>query len=734
MRFFLCFILISLQLVAEENAFLYLKGYLGKDELSTVKLQVEDFSKAPPKTLAIAINSSSADLNELLGLAKQLYALKLEKGTKIVVYIDDSALGPAAILPFLADELDSSLFVAWGDIPLSAENSMPTNILSNRVVSLIPQNMPKTPLLDLLATAMTDPKAFVIDDHGWKLSSNENDTAHTRISVLGQTLVVNHNQLQELGLLNETLPVEQFIARYVKKPSEPAVKEPPIPANEQALQQHIKFNPHGPNKIGHIAINDRSDSINQSTWIYVKNALDYYMEHKPIFIILELNTPGGEVFAAETISDALVKMDTQYNIPVVAFINNWAMSAGALLAYSSRFIAVTKDASMGAAEPVIQTAGGGMESASEKINSAFRTDFASRAKFFDRNPYIAEAMVDKDTIVVMRHGKIIKLDNEQQIRTTGPDADVLISPKGKLLTLNAEQLIEYGVANIYLPPKQLPEITSQEQISGKWPFSKELLSENSFFSAIPEATIDTYEMDWKTRLFVFLANPVVQSVLFLGLMLGFYMELNNPGMTLPGTIALICLLLIILSSFSQELGSWLEVIMLVVGLGIVLVEIFVLPTFGILGFIGIALFLIGLFSLMLPGIGSISFEHDTKTFNAAGQAFLQRLTWLSATFIIGLVMIALMARYLMPSFGGFKRFVLEGHEQTGYIASVDPHDLPAPGAKGIALTHLRPAGKVVIDDKIYDALSVGRFIEKDVPVRIARLDGSTLFVMEEKES
>jgi len=141
-----------------------------------------------------------------------------------------------------------------------------------------------------------------------------------------------------------------------------------------------------------------------------------------------------------------------------------------------------------------------------------------------------------------------------------------------------------------------------------------------------------------------------------------------------------------------------------------------------------------LFSLMLPGIGSISFEYDTKTFNAAGQAFLERLTWLSATFIVGIAIIALMWRFLMPSFGGFKRFVLEGHEQEGYIASVDPHTLPEQGAKGVALTHLRPAGKVVIENKIYDALSVGRFIDKDAAISVARIDGSVLFVIEAKES
>ena len=80
--------------------------------------------------------------------------------------------------------------------------------------------------------------------------------------------------------------------------------------------------------------------------------MDYYKKNPPLFLILELNTPGGEVFTAQKISDALKELDTQMDIPVVAYINTWAISAGAMIAYSCRYIAIVNDSSMGAAEPV----------------------------------------------------------------------------------------------------------------------------------------------------------------------------------------------------------------------------------------------------------------------------------------------------------------------------------------------------------------------------------------------
>lgn len=367
-------------------------------------------------------------------------------------------------------------------------------------------------------------------------------------------------------------------------------QQPAPAALMQQLREHIHFNTEGPNKIGYILIGDRVSGINQSTWLYVKTALEKYKQERPIFIILELNTPGGEVYSAQQISDALKEMDTQLDIPVIAYVNNWAISAGAMIALSCRFIAVAKDGSIGAAEPVIQEQTGKMEAASEKVNSALRADFANRAHFFGRNPYIAEAMVDKDMILVVREGKVIKLDDESQIRWSGPHPDLLISKKGKLLTLDAEQALKYGIADFLVPPTKTIPVTSSEEQSGKWPASKMALMQLPFFKEIPQAEIDAYRMDWKMRFLAFLASPTIASLLFLGLVVGFYLEMTTPGATLPGTVAAVSLFLIILSSFALEIGNWLELILLLAGIAIILVELFVLPTFGLLGFIGILFF------------------------------------------------------------------------------------------------------------------------------------------------
>lgn len=705
-----------------------LKGYLGKEELNRA---VEEIEKAN-HILILQIDSSSADLPAVLDAAKKIYELKQEKKLFVIAYIEGNAIGPAAIFPFLADDLFISLFVSWGDIPLGNEKVLSTNLLRNRILSLVDRNNPHADLLRLLATAMSDPTVEVTDEGGWKLTK-EGATVNHPISPKGQTLVINQVQIQELGLVSEPLSAKSFLAKFVSvsPESNPTLEGKPISPTllETNLQKYIKYSESGPNHIGHLIIDDRTSGINQSTWLYIKNGLDYYKNNKPIFLILELNTPGGEVFAAQKISDALKDLDTQFNIPVVCYINNWAISAGAMLAYSCRFIAVVKDASMGAAEPILQdTSTGKTETASEKVNSALRADFANRASFFDRDPNLAEAMVDKDIILVQRHGKITKLDNESQIRTTGPDPDILISPKGKLLTLNAEQMIRFGVADILLLPTKTELITEGEREAGKWPADKMALFQQPFFKEIPNATVDAYVMDWKTRFFVLLTHPIVSSLLFLGLMLGFYLEMNTPGFGVAGTVALTCLILIILSSFSLELANWLELILLITGLIIVGIELFVLPSFGLLGFIGIIFFIVGLFGMMLPGIDSIHFELDTKTWNAAGEAFFHRLAWLSGTLVVAFLLILLIGRFVAPKFSKYNRLILSGNEQSGFIAGEDPKDLPQPGAKGEVIATLRPTGKIMVNDAIYDAISNGSFIEKGESIVVSFLDGSVIVV------
>ena len=115
---------------------------------------------------------------------------------------------------------------------------------------------------------------------------------------------------------------------------------------EQKLENTIHYDRSGKNPIGYLRL-AKDAPIQDSTYLYVKFAIEEFKKLKVPFVVLDLDSPGGEVFAALKISSELKKLDTECHIPVIAFIDNWALSAGALLAYSCRYIAITTDASMG---------------------------------------------------------------------------------------------------------------------------------------------------------------------------------------------------------------------------------------------------------------------------------------------------------------------------------------------------------------------------------------------------
>jgi membrane-bound serine protease (ClpP class) len=490
---------------------------------------------------------------------------------------------------------------------------------------------------------------------------------------------------------------------------------------DQKLAESIPYHEQGNNLIGYLTLG-RDRPIDQSCYLQVKFALEEYRKQGVIFVMLHLDTPGGEVFPATKIAELLQEMDARYHIPVVAVIHNWALSAGAMLAYSCRFIGVHEGALMGAAEPVI-AGGGKMETAPEKMISALRAEFASLAKFWGRNPLIAEAMVDKDLILVKRQGQIVRLQNEQEIRT-GKHPDQIITKQGKLLTLDAEQLMQLGIADFVVPSVSTREVTQSEHKRGEWPALQTQLGNYPFFAQIPNAMIIAYS-NWKVSFFALLMHPMVSSLLMIGLIVGIYLEMSSPGLGFPALLSLVCLGLILLSNFAAETIHWLEGLFVVLGIGLLLAEIFILPGFGIVGGIGLLLIIAGLLGMLLPNFQTTYFSWNWQEWNLPAMEFADQLIYHLAALVLAFLMIIVLARFVSPRLLKRSRIVLEEvHHQQETGLKI----LPAVGTEGEAFTSLRPGGKVLIQNHLYNALTEGDFIEQGHKVIVSKIQGNAMIV------
>jgi membrane-bound serine protease (ClpP class) len=378
-------------------------------------------------------------------------------------------------------------------------------------------------------------------------------------------------------------------------------------------------------------------------------------------VVLEINTFGGRVDAAVAMRDTLV------NSPVrtVAFINQRAISAGALIALACNTIVMAPGATIGAAAPVT----GDAQPAGEKSVSYVRKEFGATAEIRNRPPAFAEAMVD-DAVAI--EGVV--------------DA-------GKLLTLTASEAVQHKVAEF-----TAPDLSGALQAVG-----------------LDGAEVRPVGETWAETVVRFLTHPVISSLLMTIGLLGLIVEMRTPGFAVPGAIGLLSIGLFFWGHWIVQLAGWEE--LLLVGIGVVLlaVEVFVLPGTTVAGLAGVVALVAGL-AMTLVGAGATV----STIIVALGRVALAILVAMLTAFAL------LRALPRLP-FG--RQLVLQSDMPStlGYVSPPEG-DHAWLGRTGVATSPLRPAGIADVDGIRLDVVSEGAFVEVGTPIVITRVDGNRIVV------
>jgi len=392
-------------------------------------------------------------------------------------------------------------------------------------------------------------------------------------------------------------------------------------------------------------------------------------------IIFDIDTFGGRLDAATQIKDAILSA----KIPTIAFINRRAISAGALISLSCEKIFMTSGATIGAATAVDMSGKKG----SEKVISYMREEMAATAESRDRNSDIAKGMVDEELFFthLVINGDSIEVN------------DLEGRKEGKLITLTTELALKYKMAD------------------GEKETFEELLTS----LGLEDAEIKNTNENWSEAFVRFLTNPVVASLLTTFGFLGILFELQSPGWGIPGSIGLVCLALSLGASFIARLATMTDVLIILGGVGLLILEIAVIPGFGIAGIGGIVLILWGLYELLLP---------DTPI----GPELEAMAMWgLIIGIIGGLIGLVLLFK-MMTKTTFWQKLTSPGVEgaESGYSTSVGWESLV--GMKGEAQSDLRPSGWVTVDGRRVFVVSEGDFIEKNCKVIILSVDGNRVVV------
>lgn len=278
---------------------------------------------------------------------------------------------------------------------------------------------------------------------------------------------------------------------------------------------------------------------------FLARALDDAAEAEAAAVVLDIDTPGGRLDAVLQMRDVLLGA----RVPTIAFVDRTAFSAGALIALAAEEIHFAPGGVMGAATPVDLT---GIP-AEEKVISAVRSTFRSTAEARGRDPVVAEAMVDPDVVVDMLVGR------------------------GELLTLTASEAERVGYA---------------DGVAGD--VDGLLVALGLDGREVVEAAIAPAE-----RLVRLITNPIIASLLIAAGILLLVGDLLSGGVGVAAGVGAASLGLFFWGHLLAGLSGWEDVALVVLGVGLILVEVFVVPGFGVPGVLGLGALIGGSFLAMV---------------------------------------------------------------------------------------------------------------------------------------
>lgn len=425
--------------------------------------------------------------------------------------------------------------------------------------------------------------------------------------------------------------------------------------------------------------------ISPATRRQVSQAFEAVDSLKADVLIIHMNTYGGTVVDADSIRTRIL----QSKIPVYVFIDNNAASAGALISIACEGIYMRPGGSIGAATVVNQT-GAAMP---DKYQSYMRSTMRATAEAHG-----------KDTIVTAANDTIYKWFRDPKIAEAMVDQSIFVegvSDTGKVLTFTPMEAMEHGFCE------------------GTAETVKEVLHQ----VGIDDYDLVEYEPSWIEKIIGFLVNPMISGLLIMAIVGGIYFEMQSPGIGFALLIAIIAAVLYFAPLYLEGMAANWEIVLFIVGVILVVLEIFVIPGFGVAGISGVAFMFTG---LVLSLIDNVDFNFEGVEITGVGMAVSTVVLGFFGGFVLSLY---LGNRLFTAESGPFKNMALRTVQKVdeGFV-SVETRLLALKGRTGISQTVLRPGGKIIIDGEVFDAVAEIGFIEKDVQVVVTRIESVQLFV------
>lgn len=427
--------------------------------------------------------------------------------------------------------------------------------------------------------------------------------------------------------------------------------------------------------------------IAKPLWRTVKKSFDEADRIKADYMLIRMNTYGGQVDIADSIRTLILN----YDIPVMVFVDNQAISAGALIAIAADSIYMRPGSSIGAATVVDQSG----QKMPDKYQSFMRGMMRATAEAHGKKAVVTDG---DTTWVWYRDPEIAQAMVDPSIVIKG------IVDTGQVLTLTAGEAIRYGFCE------------------GEANNADEALAR----AGIKDYTFRELKLTGIDRIIMFLVNPVVSGILIMLIIGGIYFELQTPGIGFPLAIAITAALLYFAPLYLEGIAENWHLIVFVAGIILLLVEIFAIPGFGVTGILGITGIVTGLTFVM---IDKIVFKFGPTPEGAREVVGAFAIVIVSA--VLSFVLSLWLSKKLFSPNRLFGSLALETSvkQSDGFVSFDMAKQKSLVGKTGTAHTVLRPSGKVMIEGDVYPAVAETGFIARGTEIIVRREEQGQLYVV-----
>lgn len=668
-----------------------------------------------PAVLVLEITPGTSQLHQAQALSRLLASSQFAN-LKTVAWVPETVTGPNVLVALSCREIVMHPDAELGDLG----RGQPVEPEDEQLMLALAQKRINPQVSTALVQAMIDPSRQL-----WRVRLQSGNADQPRIetrvatreevetlrqtgAIIEQADVIKDagvvgtfqgSAARELGILVTQTALTRVDVAQLYHLSREALREPP---DDEGLK-----------KVRLIRVTGVINTLQES---FLVRQIDRAADAGATLLVFEIDSPGGELLASINLAQTVADLDAR-KIRTVAYVPRQALSGAAIIALGCDEIYLHSSATIGDAGPIELRPGGQFERAPEKILSPLRAALKTLAEKKGRPVALCEAMADSSLKVFQAthrdNGRIWYLSEAELAQAAGEwigGPQVRETNGELLLTVDGRRANELHLAE--RPVSDLDDLKIR--------------------LGLPATTsLRPVEKTWVDVTVFVLNHPAIVMLLFVIGIGSLYLELHFPS-GFFGILACLCLALFFWSKFLGGTAGWLEVVLFGLGVACLVMEIFVIPGFGVFGLSG------GLMMLAALVMASQSWG------NIEPLADLQQVSWTLGMLMGAVVAVGvggLLLGRALPHLPLFEDMVLAPPSEA---VPGEPRLAPqlisssavpggermafTPGQAGIAATQLRPAGKAEIHGRLFDVVSEGPFIPEGSPIEVVQSSGNRTVV------